>query len=316
MAKPKVLTIIGPTASGKTDFAFHTAQMLKKKYNKDVEIISADSRQVYKHIPIATAQPPEEYLKKIKHHFINEIELNENFNAGEFGKKGREIIKKLLEENKIPIIVGGSGLYINSLIYGLFGTDDGEDFSDGNKKKTVRAELNKRAADESTEKLFEELKKNDPVTANEMVNITTRRVIRALEAYYVTGIPISQLRNEKIEINFAPVLIGLQWERKELYNRINSRVDIMIKTGLIQEIEELKEKGYNYSDYNSLNTVGVKEVFDYLGGKINYDRMLELFKQNTRRFAKRQLTWFRKEKNIKWIEVNGGLQNLNSLEIS
>ena len=154
------------------------------------------------------------------------------------------------------------------------------------------------------------------VTANEMVNITTRRVIRALEAYYVTGIPISQLRNEKIEINFAPVLIGLQWERKELYNRINSRVDNMIKTGLIQEIEELKEKGYNYSDYNSLNTVGVKEVFDYLGGKINYDRMLELFKQNTRRFAKRQLTWFRKEKNIKWIEVNGGLQNLNSLEIS
>src|SRR5438477_1032987 len=163
MSKPKVLTIIGPTASGKTDFAFHTAQLLKEKYNKDAEIISADSRQVYKGMPIATAQPPEEYLKKIKHHFINELELDKDFNAGEFGRIGREIIQKLLAENKIPLIAGGSGLYINSLIYGLFDFDEENEFPEEDKKKDkmidkkkdkkkIRSELNARIKKEGIEK--------------------------------------------------------------------------------------------------------------------------------------------------------------------
>src|SRR5437588_7693534 len=217
MSKPKVLTIIGPTASGKTDFAFHTAQLLKEKNNKDVEIISADSRQVYKGMPIATAQPPQEYLKKIKHHFINELELDKDFNAGEFGRIGREIIQKLLAENKIPIIAGGSGLYINSLIYGLFDFDDENEFPGEAKKKDkkkIRSELNVRIIKEGIEKLFDELKSVDAVTANSMENKTSHRIIRALEMYHLTGIPISKLRNDKIEINFEPVIIGLEWKRE------------------------------------------------------------------------------------------------------
>lgn len=313
MPKQKILTIIGPTASGKTDFAFRTAQFLKEKYNKEVEIISADSRQVYKYIPVATAQPPVEFLNKTRHHFISELELNEEFNAGEFGKKGREIIQKLLSENKISIVSGGSGLYINSLIYGLFENDDARDFPCEDKKKTVRSELNQRLADEGVEKLFAELKCIDPLTAGEMINITGRRVIRALEAFYVTGIPISSLRNDKIEINFEPVIIGLLWERKKLYDRINKRVEQMIETGLVKEIEILKEKGYNYKDYNSLNTVGAREVFDYLDRKISYDRMIELIKQNTRRYAKRQMTWFRRDKNIRWIEIDSNFHDLETL---
>src|ERR1041384_2290275 len=177
MSKPKVLTIIGPTASGKTDFAFRTAQFLKEKHNKEVEIISADSRQVYKYIPIASAQPPKEYTNEIKHHFINELEPGEKFSAGEFGMKGREIIQRLLNEGKIPVIAGGSGLYINSLIYGLFKNDNIEQ---PEKKKQVRDELNKRAEYESIEKLFEELKKADPLSAKQMIHITKRRIIRAL----------------------------------------------------------------------------------------------------------------------------------------
>jgi tRNA dimethylallyltransferase len=305
MSKPKVLVIIGPTASGKTDFALHTAELLQKKQNKEVEIVSADSRQVYKHIPIATAQPPKEYLRKIKHHFINELELNKDFNAGEFGKKGRALIAQIFKAGKIPLIAGGSGLYINSLIYGLFETEDViEEQSDKEKQKIIREKLEQKLEEKGIEKLFDELKKADPETAGKMTNITGRRVIRALEVFYLTGVPISELRSKKIQINFEPVIIGLNWEREELYSRINRRVDNMIVKGLIKEIEKLKKKGYDYKNFNSLNTVGIKEVFDYLDCKTDNSRMLELIKQNTRRFAKRQMTWFRRDKNIKWIDAN------------
>jgi tRNA dimethylallyltransferase len=314
MPKPKILTIIGPTASGKTDFAFQTAGLLKKKFNKEIEIISADSRQVYKHISVASAQPPEEYLEKIKHYFIDELELDEGFNAGQFGKEGRDIIGKIFSAGKIPLIVGGSGLYINSLVYGLFEIGDITDEQHGNEKqhgherqKEIRKILNKKLAGKGINTLFDELKKADPVTAGTMEHVTARRVMRALEVYYLTGIPLSALQNNKAEINFEPVLIGLDWEREELYKRINKRTDMMIEKGLVEEIEALKEKGYNYKEYNSLNTVGVKEVFDYLEGKTDYNRMIELIKQNTRRFAKRQMSWFRRDKNIKWLNANSYL---------
>ncbi len=310
MTKPKVLVIIGPTASGKSDFAFHTAELLQKKQNKKVEIISADSRQTYKYIPIATAQPPEEYMKKIKHHFINELELDTDFNAGRFGKKGRELIYKIFNANKIPIVVGGSGLYINSLIYGLFDFEGLiEEQAAKEKQKSIRNKLYKKLEEKGIEKLFAELKKIDPNAANKMANITAMRVIRALEVFYLTGIPISELHRRSPEINFEPVIIGLHWEREELYNRINQRVDIMIEKGLLKEIEKLKKKGYHYKNYNSLNTVGIKEVFDYLDGKYKYDETIALIKQNTRRFAKRQMTWFRRDKNIKWIDVNSEMAN-------
>jgi tRNA dimethylallyltransferase len=304
MPVPRVLVLTGPTASGKTGVSYRIASLIKKKSSVEPVIISADSRQIYRHIPVASSYPPENYLKKFKHYFIGELELDEEFNAGEYGKKAREIIVNVLSSGKIPVVVGGSGLYISSLVYGLFDyAEAAEDISFKEKQKAVRQELEERLKKEGIEKLLDELRKADKTSANKMPNVNSRRIIRALEVYYTTGIPISKLQAKKIDIGFEAVQFGLNWERTELYERINKRVDQMLEAGLVEEIKLLKDKGYNYVDYNSLNTVGVKEVFDYLSEAIDYDRMVELIKQSTRRFAKRQLTWFRKDKNIRWVDV-------------
>jgi tRNA dimethylallyltransferase len=304
MPVPRVLVLTGPTASGKTGVSYRIASLIKKKSSVEPVIISADSRQIYRHIPVASSYPPENYLKKFKHYFIGELELEEEFNAGEYGKKAREIIANVLSSGKIPVVVGGSGLYISSLVYGLFDYEEAaEDKTFKEKQKAVRQELEERLRKEGIEKLLDELRKADKTSANKMPNVNSRRIIRALEVYYTTGIPISKLQAKKIDIGFEAVQFGLNWERTELYERINKRVDQMFEAGLVEEIKLLKDKGYNYVDYNSLNTVGVKEVFDYLSEAIDYDRMVELIKQSTRRFAKRQLTWFRKDKNIRWVDV-------------
>lgn len=301
--KPKVLTIIGPTGSGKTALAIKLAENLRKKNGKDVEIISADSRQVYRHIPVTTAQPAKEELAKFKHYFINELELDEDFNAGEFGKKGRELIRSINKAGKIPLIVGGSGLYINSLIYGLFEYDsEGTAYSASSGQLEMRDKLYVRIENEGIEKLLHELREVDPETVKNMPHVTVPRVVRALQVYYSTGIPLSVHRAGKIEINFEPVIYGINVNRAELYDRINKRVDSMIEHGMIEEISALREEGYHYKTHNSLNTVGAKEVFDHLDGNISYERMIGLIKQNSRRYAKRQMTWFRKDKNVKWIE--------------
>jgi len=303
MGKPRILAIIGPTASGKTNLAIKTSESLQNEFKKEVEIISADSRQVYKHIPIATAQPSKTELNKFKHYFVNELELENEFNAGDFGKKGREIIKKIISSGKIPIIVGGSGLYIDSLVNGLFDYEELADDADLKKsQKHIREKLYDELKSHGFEKLVNELKNVDPETIKDIPQVTERRVIRALEVYYSTGIPISIHKSKKINIEFNTVKTGIKHDREELYNRINNRVDAMLANGLIEEIKTLKAKGYHYKDYNSLNTVGVKEVFDMLDEKISYDRMIELIRQNTRRFAKRQMTWFRRCKDIKWID--------------
>lgn len=300
LTKSKVIVIAGPTASGKTGFSIQLAEQIKRKTGKDVEIISADSRQVYKHIPIATAQPTKEQLKVFKHHFININELDDIFNAGEFGTKGRELIRKIFKKGNMPLVVGGSGLYISSLIYGLF--ESGDEASE-EKQKLVRLDLYNRLEQDGLDKLITELKKVDPATLNAMPNVTERRVIRALEVYHSTGIPISVLRTNKIAIDFEPVQIGLNMDRKVLYDKINKRVDVMIEQGLIDEVKSLQKNGYHYKTHSSLNTVGIKEVFDHLEGLITYERMLELIKQNSRRYAKRQLTWFRKDEGITWIDA-------------
>jgi tRNA dimethylallyltransferase len=316
MKKDKILTLVGPTASGKTAISYLLSKHIKRYFSKDVEIISADSRQVYKHISIASSQPPKEYLNKFKHYFINELELNEEFNAGDFGRKGREIISDILTRGHVPIIVGGSGLYISSLIYGLFDFEDAvEDEENSSRQKEIRSGLYEKKSKEGIERLFNELKKVDLESYKKMTIRNERRIIRALEVFYMTGIPLSVLQSKKIEIGYEPVVFGLKWEREKLYENINNRVDKMLKDGLVEEIETLHDKGYNYSDFNSLNTVGVKEVFDHLDGKIDYVTMIELIKRNTRRFAKRQMTWFRKDKNINWIETSGDDLDKTSNEI-
>ncbi|RPI17574.1 MAG: tRNA (adenosine(37)-N6)-dimethylallyltransferase MiaA [Ignavibacteriae bacterium] len=303
--KAKVLAIVGPTASGKTEIAFQVAKLVKNHFNKTPEIISADSRQIYKKIQIAAAHPPEEYLKNIKHHFINEYELTDEFNAGEFGEKAGVLIKDILDKGSIPVIAGGSGLYLRSLIYGLF--DFEEEFGEEEyeeKKDVIRNKLNERLEAEGSEALYNELLKVDSITAGKFDATKSRRIIRALEVFYLTGTPISQWHENKVDVGFETIQYGINWERPVLYNRINKRVDNMLNEGLLEEIDNLKKEGYHYKHNNSLNTVGVKEAFDYLDGKIEREEMIELIKRNTRRYAKRQMTWFRKDKNIKWIDVN------------
>jgi len=286
----KCLAIVGPTGSGKTELSYKICELL------NCEIISADSRQVYEGISIATSAPGKEYLNKYKHYFVRCIPLDKDFSAGEFGKEGRKVISDILKRNKIPLIVGGSGLYIRFLIDGFF-EEDAKDFE-------VRKKLYSEFQLYGKEYLYQKLLAVDPETANKMSPQFFRRVIRALEVYYVTGKKMSELQKENVKIDFITLQYGLKFDRKILYERINQRVDKMINEGLIEEVDLLLKQGYHYRTHNSLNTVGVKEVIQFLEGELSYEKMINLIKQNSRRYAKRQLTWFKKDTRINWIEVD------------
>jgi tRNA dimethylallyltransferase len=285
-----VLAIVGPTASGKTALSILLAEKLKG------EIISADSRQIYRCLDIGTAKPAPDELKRTTHHFINILNPDQFYNAGEYGIQARTKIEELLKQNNQPILVGGSGLYVRAVIDGFF---------EGPGKNTeVREQLENEAYTLGAEIMFERLKTIDPISAAKMDATKVRRVIRALEVYYTTGKPISDLHSiQESKIPFETVQFGLEWERKDLYHRIDRRVDEMIENGLIEEVRGLIAQGYSRGA-NALNTVGYKEIFDFLDGKTTKEEMIRLIKQNTRHFAKRQLTWFRADKRIRWIPVH------------
>ena len=291
MLKPPrhVLVLAGPTASGKTPVSLLLASRLNG------QIISADSRQIYKFMDIGTAKPSIDDRKKIKHYFVDELMPDEDFNAGEFGKKGRLVIDKIFHARKTPLIVGGSGLYIQALIDGFFEGPPAD--------PSLRKHLHDRLKIEGPDILLQELKGIDPAAASRMLPSNVRRIIRALEIYELTGVPISRLQQERTPFHFIPCIAGLEWDRRVLYERINLRTDWMMKQGLKQEVERLQELGYR-RDLNALQTVGYKEMFDYLHHDIGYDRMVELIKQNSRRYAKRQLTWFRRDQRIRWFKVD------------
>lgn len=287
----RVLVLVGPTASGKTPIALMLAHRLNG------EIISADSRQVYKFMDIGTAKPTKEERRRIRHYFVDERTPDQDFNAGEFGGKGREIIEKIFLRGKQPLIVGGSGLYIQSLVDGFF--------EGPGKDEELRKSLYERLHKVGGVGLLRELRKVDPVSAANMLPSNTRRIIRALEVYRLTGIPLSQHhKTQRLVRNFIPVFAGLEWHRKKLYEQINARVDRMVEMGLIEEVKSLHQMGYD-SDFNALQTVGYLEVFQYLEGMLTSGRMIELIKQNSRRYAKRQLTWFRRDRRVTWFPVSG-----------
>lgn len=285
----KVIAIVGPTCSGKTYLSLKLAEILKS------EIISADSRQFYKLLNIGTAKPTADELKKIRHHFIDFLDPYILYDASQFGKDAEEIIENLFTQKKIPIVVGGSGLYIKALIDGISETADTDE--------EFRKKLRQLRAIFGNKFLYDELKKVDPVSAAKMLPQNWNRVMRALEVFYITGKPIWQHHENQTKVykyNFFQ--FGLNWERETLYKNINDRVDKMIEDGLVDEVKKILSLGYNES-LNSLNTVGYKEIVSYLKNEIIFDEAIRLIKINSRHYAKRQLTWFRKDKRIKWFDV-------------
>ncbi|MBN1397698.1 MAG: tRNA (adenosine(37)-N6)-dimethylallyltransferase MiaA [Bacteroidetes bacterium] len=288
--KSRALAIVGPTASGKTGLSINLAEKIKG------EIISADSRQVYRFLNIGTAKPSSGELKQVRHHFIGILDPDQEYNAAQYGQDARTKIEELIQRGIQPVIVGGSGLYIKAVIDGFF--------EGPGKDPEIRNMLENEARESGAQVLFEKLKKVDPVSAAKMDATKVRRVVRALEVYYTAGSPLSHLhKTELAETSFEVMQYAFEWKREVLYSRINRRVEEMIEKGLVEEVRDMKNRGYS-SGMNALNTVGYKEVFDFIDGKRTKDEMVDLIKKNTRHFAKRQLTWFRADKRIRWIAVD------------
>jgi tRNA dimethylallyltransferase len=286
----RVIVIVGPTCSGKSYLSVKVASLLR------TEIISADSRQIYKKLTIGTAKPTQQDLKMVKHNMINILNPDEVYNANKFSIDAENIITKLTSEGRTPIVAGGTGLYIKALIDGMIESADKDD--------DLRKELLQKKKQFGNEHLYKELKKIDPQSALKMLPQNWKRVIRAIEVFRTTGKPIWHHQNSQIQkSNFSFYQIGLLWNRTTLYTNINNRVDRMISDGLVEEVENILNQGYDKS-LNSLNTVGYKEIISYLEGDISLDRAIELIKRNTRHYAKRQMTWFNADKRIKWYKIS------------
>ena len=290
-----LITIIGPTAIGKTNLAIKIADYFK------TEIVSADSRQFYKEMNIGTAKPSNSELNSIKHHLINNKSINDNYNISDYEKDALKAIKSIFNKNDAAILVGGSGLYINTVLYGL---DEIPGISD-----EIRNSLYLDLELKGIKKLQEELKLLDPASYSDIDINNPRRLIRALEVSISTGKSYSSfLKKKKKKRNFNIIVLGINQERSELYNKINTRVDNMIESGLINEVKEL----YNLKGLNALNTIGYREVFNYIEDKYSLDECINEIKKNTRRYAKRQLTWFKSIDNVEWITPDYNFEKITA----
>ena len=279
-----LIVIVGPTAVGKTALSIEIA----KEFNTD--IVSADSRQFFREMNIGTAKPGEEELKAIKHHFINSHSVKEDYNVGKYEREVLDLLDDLFKNKEAVILTGGSGLYIDAVCKGL------DDLPQVNIQ--VRNDLNNIYKEKGLEEFQVMLKKHDPEYYKTVDLSNPQRIIRALEVSISSGFPYSSFRKKKTKHRkFKTIIIGLELPREELYERIDTRVDEMIGQGLIEEAKNLIQ----YKDYNTLQTVGYKELFDHFSGNIDLNKAIELIKQNTRNYAKRQLTWFRKDREIKWF---------------
>lgn len=287
---PVVPIIVGPTAIGKTYLSMLMADQVPS------EIISADSRQIYKYMDIGTAKVDKEAQKKVPHHMIDICNPDEYFSAGMFSKLARKIIDHILNQGKLAIVVGGSGFYINALLDGIFDMQIHD--------PDIREQLQHRSKNEGLDSLYNELQQFDPEYASKISSNDKQRIFRSLEVYLSTGQPFSVWHKQKTNpANFQYKMIGLNMDRKLLYQRIENRVDNLLEEGLVDEVINLKNMGY-VADLTALKTVGYKEVFDYLNNEFDYDTMVNQIKQNTRRYAKRQLTWFQRDERIEWYKAS------------
>lgn len=291
MKKQPLIVVVGPTASGKTDLAV----FLAKRFNG--EIVSADSMQIYKGMSVATAKPTVEEMQGIKHYLIDFLQPEEDFSVADYVKLARESISEISAKGKIPIIVGGTGLYIHSLI-------DNVKFDDTCSNTKIRDELYKIAKEKGNHYLWEELEKIDPETAQKVHENNLSRVVRAIEVFRETGVPISQHKiNSRLEETpFESVIIGLTFsDRKKLYERIEKRVDIMAENGMIEEARKIYDSCKLATAHQA---IGYKELIPYLEGKDSLENCLDKIKLETRHYAKRQLTWFRRDDRINWFEID------------
>ena len=291
MKKPLII-LTGPTAVGKTKASIGLAKALNG------EIISADSMQVYKYMDIGSAKIRPEEMQGIKHYLVDELEPDEEFNVVRFQQMAKKAMDEIYDKGKIPIVVGGTGFYIQALLYDI-------DFTENEEDTSYREELEQLASEKGTEYLHEMLQEIDSASAKSIHANNVKRVIRALEFYKQTGKKISE-HNETERAKESPYdfcYFVLNDDRQLLYDRINSRIDIMLEEGLLDEVSALKNKGYT-KDMVSMQGLGYKEILDYLNGECSLEEAIYILKRDTRHFAKRQLTWFRRERDVIWIDKN------------
>lgn len=287
-SKQKLLVIIGPTAVGKTKLSIELA----KRFNG--EIISGDSMQIYRSMDIGTAKIKPEEMEGIPHHLLDIKEPNESFSVAEFQKLVRSRIREIADKGKLPIIAGGTGLYIQSVIYDY-------QFSDAPADEACRIELEEKAKLIGNDALYQELVQIDPESASQIHPNNIRRVIRALEIYHCTGKTMSEYQQkQEPDLLYNTALIGLTMDREKLYSRINDRVDLMMEEGLLKEVSQLYEQDLRHCQ--SIQAIGYKEIYEYLDGTISLEEAVQNLKQNSRRYAKRQLTWFRNKMEVMWFD--------------
>jgi tRNA dimethylallyltransferase len=288
--KEKLLVLIGPTAVGKTKLSIELA----KRFNG--EVISGDSMQIYKGMDIGTAKITEEEMEGIPHHLIDIKNPEEPFSVAEFQELVRAKITEITSRKKLPMIVGGTGLYIQSILYDYQFTEAASDLE-------FRRKLEQTAEEKGNEVLHQRLREVDPESAERIHPNNLRRVIRALEVHRCTGKTMTEYQQEQQpELLYDSCLIGLTMDRELLYNRINKRVDLMMEQGLVEEVQVLYDKGI--SDCQSIQAIGYKELYEYFDGRITMEDAVENLKQNSRRYAKRQLTWFRNKMEVEWFEMS------------
>ena len=288
-----LIVIVGPTAIGKTALAIKLAKHYK------TEIISADSRQFYKELNIGTAKPSNKQLQSIRHHLIDNISISDNYNISQFESDAKENIDNLFKTKDYAIVVGGSGLYINTILYGIDKMPKVDD--------SLREKLNSEYLNNGLRNLHDKLKKLDPISYEKIDLDNHRRVIRALEVTISSKKPYSSfLKDSDRKPGYNEIIIGLNTDRTRLHSMINKRVEEMIECGLVEEVKKLRK----FKHLNSLNTIGYKEIFDYLEEKMNLEQAIENIKTNTRRYAKRQITWFKSNKMINWFDYEYKIENI------
>lgn len=300
MEKPKVVMICGPTASGKTALSIALAKKI------DGEIVSADSMQIYQEMNIGTAKPTEEEKQGIPHYVMDYVSPEQRYSVADYKKEAKKAIHQILTKGKMPIVVGGTGLYLDSLLYEI-------EYPEIQWDESYRQKLDDIAQEKGLAYLYEQARKIDPLATAKISQNDRKRIERILEIYHATGKTKTEqeIASRQKEVEFDYHVYAISWDRAILYERINKRVDIMLENGLLEEVKKIRERYKCFP--TAMQGLGYKEVVEYLEGKLTKEEMTQKIKQETRRYAKRQLTWFRKNKQTIWLAGANDVQNNVSL---